>query len=83
MKTNNFLKQIQDLDFIEGKNITDLGTKIGASPQEIHNLVNKIIDANKHNSKPKNKYFNFIFIGGDFVGIYYKFGQKIKEFFYN
>lgn len=81
MKTNNFLKQIQDLDFIEGKNITDLGTKIGASPQEIHNLVNKIKEANKHTSKPKNKYSDFLFIGGNYTGIYYKHGKKIKEFF--
>ena len=82
MKTDNFLKQIQDLDFIEGKNITDLGTKIGASPQEIHNLVNKIKEASKHHTtKPKNKYSNFLFVDGDFVGIYYKHGKKIKEFF--
>ena len=83
MKTNNFLEQIQKLDFIEADNVSDLGKQINASPQEIHNLVNKIIDANQHNSKPKNKYFNFVFIGGDFVGIYYKFGKRIKEFFYN
>jgi hypothetical protein len=83
MKTNNFLEQIQKLDFIEANNISELGKQINASPQEIHNLVSKIIDANKHNSKPKNKYFNFVFIGGDFVGIYHKYGNKIKEFFYN
>ena len=81
MKTDNFLKQIQDLDFIEGKNITDLGTKIGASPQEIHNLVNKIKEQNQHITKPKNKYFNFLFVDGYFVGIYYKHGKKIREFF--
>ena len=81
MKTDNFLKQIQDLDFIEGKNITDLGTKIGASPQEIHNLVNKIKEQNQHITNPKNKYFNFLFVDGYFVGIYYKHGKKIREFF--
>lgn len=81
MKTDNFLKQIQDLDFIEGKNITDLGTKIGASPQEIHNLVNKIKEASKHTAKPKNKYFNFLFVDGNFVRIYFKYGKKIREFF--
>ena len=81
MKTDNFLKQIQDLDFIEGKNITDLGTKIGASPQEIHNLVNKIKEASKHTAKPKNKYSNFLFIDGSFVRIYFKYGKKIREFF--
>lgn len=81
MKTDNFLKKIQELDFIEGKNITDLGNKIDASPQEIHNLVNKIVQANKHTKKPKNKYFNFLFIDGNFVGIYFKHGKKIKEFF--
>ena len=81
MKTDNFLKQIKNLDFIEGKNITDLGTKIGASPQEIHNLVNKIKEQNQHITKPKNKYFNFLFVDGYFVGIYYKHGKKIREFF--
>jgi hypothetical protein len=81
MKTDNFLKQIQDLDYIEGKNITSLGDKIGASPQEIHNLVNKIVEANKHTTKPKNKYSNFHFINGNFAGIYWKRGKKIKNFF--
>lgn len=81
MKTNNFLKQIQNLDFIEGKNITDLGAKIGASPQEIHNLVNKIKEQNQHTTKPKNKYSNFLFVDGYFVGIYHKHGKKIREFF--
>ena len=87
MKTNNFLELIQKLDFIEGKNITELGKKINASPQEIHNLINKINQANQNrlNAKMKqnNKYLNFCFIDGDLVGIYFKFGKKIKEFFYN
>jgi hypothetical protein len=82
MKKNNFLKQIRNLDFIEGNNIADLGKQIGASSEEIHHIVEKIIVAKKHKLNTKNKYSFFIFIDGNFVGIYYKYGKKINEFFH-
>jgi hypothetical protein len=80
MKTKEILKEIRNLDYVEGKNITDIAKQYGWDKNLLAYIVKKIKKSNEHGSK-KDDYSNFVFIGGSFVGIYNKFGKKLKEIY--
>lgn len=80
MKTKEILESIRNLDFVEGKNITDIAKQNNWDKNLLAHVVKKIKKANEHGSK-KDDYSNFVFIGGSFVGIYNKFGKKLKEIY--
>jgi hypothetical protein len=82
MKTKEILKEIRNLDYVEGKNITDIAKQNNWDKNLLAHIVKEIKKANQHGFK-KNDYSQFIVISGDFIGIYYKYGKKIKEFFNN
>jgi hypothetical protein len=80
MKTKEILKSIRNLDFVEGKNITDIAKQYGWDKNLLAHVINEIKKANQHGSK-KNDYSGFVFIDGSFIGIYNKFGKKLKEIY--
>jgi hypothetical protein len=80
MKTKEILKEIRNLDYVEGKNITDIAKQYGWDKNLLAYIVKKIKKSNEHGSK-KDDYSNFVFIGGSFVGIYNKFGKKLREIY--
>lgn len=80
MKTKNILNQIQQLDFVEGKNITEIANKQNWDKNLLAHIVKEIKKSMLHGSR-KNDYSNFIFIDGDFIGIYLKNGKKLKEIY--
>ena len=78
MKTKKILEKIKELDFIEGKNLSVIAKKYNFEKQLFINIAYKIRDANLNGAK-KNQFTDFLFIGGDFISIYFKGGTKIKE----
>jgi hypothetical protein len=80
MKTKEILKSIRNLDYVEGKNITDIAKQHGWDKNLLAHVVKEIKKANQHGSK-KNDYSSFVFIDGNFIGIYNRFGKKLKEIY--
>lgn len=80
MKTKEILESIRNLDYVEGKNLSVIAKKYNFKKQLFINIAYKIQDANLNGAK-KNQFSDFLFIGGDFISIYYKRGNKIKELF--
>lgn len=78
--TSVILEKIKQLDYIEGKNLSVIAKKYNFKKQLFINIAYKIRDANLNGAK-KNQFSDFLFIGGDFISIYYKRGIKIKELF--
>jgi hypothetical protein len=79
-ETEEILEKIKDLDYIEGKNLSVIAKRNNFKKQLFINIAYKIRDANLNGAK-KNQFSDFLFIGGDFISIYYKRGVKIKELF--
>lgn len=79
-ETQEILNKIKNLDYVEGENLSAIAEKYNFKKQLFINIAYKIQDANLNGAK-KNQFSDFLFIGGDFISIYYKRGNKIKELF--